>query len=197
MNIYIAGPMTGVAEFNYPAFHRAAERLRALGHAVTSPAEVAHADNGVRGSIRHADYLRRDLRELLQCDAMALLPSWQGSKGARLEVEIATALEFVFYDAGTGARLGDALPVFDDVRTSDAPPLSRPRLVVDVLNMGMVQDIADALTEALPSVPEGSKAHARIVDVMERARMQATSHEERRGAVLRAQREEAEATGLA
>ena len=37
--IYIAGPMTGLPECNYPAFHEAARRLRLLGYEVLNPAE--------------------------------------------------------------------------------------------------------------------------------------------------------------
>lgn len=37
--IYIAGPMSGLPEFNYPAFNRAAAVLRAQGHHVENPAE--------------------------------------------------------------------------------------------------------------------------------------------------------------
>jgi len=39
MRIYIAGPMTGLPEFNYPAFNAAAEYLRSLGHHVENPAD--------------------------------------------------------------------------------------------------------------------------------------------------------------
>ena len=37
--IYLAGPMTGLPEFNYPAFHAEAARLRQLGYHVENPAE--------------------------------------------------------------------------------------------------------------------------------------------------------------
>ena len=37
--IYLAGPMSGLPDFNYPAFHAAAAVLRAQGHYVENPAE--------------------------------------------------------------------------------------------------------------------------------------------------------------
>jgi hypothetical protein len=37
-------------------------------------------------------YLRRDIRVLLDCDGIALLPGWERSRGAQLEAHIAHAL---------------------------------------------------------------------------------------------------------
>ena len=84
--IYLAGPMTGMPEFNYPAFHAEAARLRQLGYHVENPAEI----NPEGGS--WSDCMRRDIPQLLTCDSLALLPGWDKSKGARLEYHVATEL---------------------------------------------------------------------------------------------------------
>ena len=51
-SIYIAGPMTGYAELNYPAFHSAAETLRRMGFEVVSPAELNPITEGYREAMR-------------------------------------------------------------------------------------------------------------------------------------------------
>lgn len=78
--VYIAGPMTGLPEFNYPAFHAAAQRLRALGFHVENPAE-----NPEPPGKTWAGYMRLAIAQLVTCDTVALLPGWRASRGARLE----------------------------------------------------------------------------------------------------------------
>lgn len=94
--IYISGPMTGLPELNFPAFHSAASRLRALGHEVVNPAEL-NPDPAAKWS----DCMRTDIKALMDCDAIAMLPGWQDSKGASLEHHIANQLglgvTYLFY----------------------------------------------------------------------------------------------------
>jgi hypothetical protein len=85
--IYIAGPMTGLPEFNFPAFNAEADRLRALGHDVSNP-----ADHGVIDGYEWRDYMRLDIAQLIACERIHLLPGWEKSRGATLEHHIASAL---------------------------------------------------------------------------------------------------------
>lgn len=90
MKIYVAGPMRGIPEFNFPAFHVAAAKLRAEGHLVFNPAErdIQHHDGF---NLREA--LKDDLEFIcLHADAVAVLPGWESSKGAQAEVATAKAL---------------------------------------------------------------------------------------------------------
>lgn len=96
--IYIAGPMTGYPEWNYPAFTEAAAALRALGHDVVSPHEL-HDDDMTRP---FDWYLRRDLKALCDCTAIALLDGWVKSRGANLEYGVAQALDFTIYRYSDG-----------------------------------------------------------------------------------------------
>lgn len=84
MRIYISGPMTGLPEHNFPAFNAEAARLRALGYDAVNPAEL----NPVTEK-NWSTCLRADLMALLTCDAIALLPGWQKSAGAHLEMHVA------------------------------------------------------------------------------------------------------------
>jgi hypothetical protein len=94
VRVYIAGPMSGIPEFNFPAFRAAAIDLRAQGYDVVNPAELDENDVLPDGTAAHpwSFYLRRDLQALLDCDAIYLLPGWQDSRGASLEAHVAEVL---------------------------------------------------------------------------------------------------------
>jgi len=86
--IYVSGPMTGIKDHNFPAFNAETARLRALGYDVVNPVEV----NPHPGT-PWAECLKNDLRALLTCDTIALLPGWEGSRGAHLELQVAHRVE--------------------------------------------------------------------------------------------------------
>lgn len=103
LRLYVAGPMTGIEDYNRPAFYDTAEAFRDGGYVVFNP-----ADNDVRlfGSHEACDeainedrqgalriMLGSDLEFITQeADVIAMLPGWENSKGARAEHATAVAL---------------------------------------------------------------------------------------------------------
>ncbi len=96
---YLAGPMTGYEEHNFPAFEKLAAHLRQHGHIVVSPRELEAMETGPRKSWEY--YLKRDLKELLTCDHIAVMPNWHRSRGASLEVYVGWRLGFKIIEADT------------------------------------------------------------------------------------------------
>ena len=107
MHIYLAGPMRGYPQFNFPAFHQAEKELRYKGHDVFNPArrdEETHGkniSNSATGDLNDIKNSGFSLREALAADtqwicltaeAIALLPGWEKSKGAIAEKALADAL---------------------------------------------------------------------------------------------------------
>ena len=86
---YISGPMTGVADFNRPAFREAAERLEAAGFTVVTPLTVAERWGD---ECPHRWYMREALHQLATADLLAMLPGWERSQGASIEWRIAELL---------------------------------------------------------------------------------------------------------
>jgi hypothetical protein len=82
--VYLSGPMTGLPDFNFPAFNVEAERLRALGYDVVNPVDI-NPDT----TTPYNECLRNDLKALLTCDTIAMLDGWMNSNGAHLEMHIA------------------------------------------------------------------------------------------------------------
>lgn len=102
MKWYVAGPMSGILEHNYPAFIHACHVLRSRGLIVFSPHETFPNPSG---AIPWQECLRHDVKTLAQCDGIILLPGWSSSRGARLELHLATQLSMpvAFFDDKTGS----------------------------------------------------------------------------------------------
>ena len=99
--VYLAGPMRGYPEFNFPEFHAAANSLRMRQFEVWSPAErdekegldpknAEHRAVAEERGLRY--YMQHDLPAVCRSDAVALLPNWRKSVGACLEVITAWTL---------------------------------------------------------------------------------------------------------
>lgn len=97
MKIYLAGPMTGYPDFNYPLFNAVTRIWRARGYDILNPAENFGGDT----TREYREYMREDLGMLRECDAIALLPGWTDSKGAKFELAVAQNLGLKVLDATT------------------------------------------------------------------------------------------------
>lgn len=104
---YISAPVTGYdLKKRMEYFRKVAEILRAFGYIAVNPLERVAQDLGLDKT--HEEYMRRDLSLLLTCDIIFLAPGWNGSRGCRMEFEVA---------AETGIHIA-LLPAFVDARAS-------------------------------------------------------------------------------
>ncbi len=92
MKVYLSGPMSGLPQYNAPAFEAAAKELRRHGIEVVSPIELdraeGHSLEKTDLSSHYWEFLARDIQTIGEghFDAIYVLPGWGGSVGARLEV---------------------------------------------------------------------------------------------------------------
>ncbi len=91
MKIYVAGPMSGIEDFNYPAFHDMAKKLEAQGHCVMNPAILPKG-------FSEDDYMDVALAMLRCCDAIIMLKGWQGSMGAKAEYALAEKYDLFIFE---------------------------------------------------------------------------------------------------
>lgn len=106
MRLYIAGPMTGLPEFNYPAFYKAEEQLGAAGYEIENPARNELKDRPL-GEPMWLSFMRMSLVQISTVDGMALLDGWASSSGATLEAHIGRGLKLpvLYLDDWLGTRL--------------------------------------------------------------------------------------------
>lgn len=110
--IYIAGPMTGYPQFNFPAFDAAANNLRDSAEVFSPadndrallgkpadwmPSEIHQKDNWKTWNIPDAPSLRKMLGDDLawiaaNATGIFMLRNWEKSQGARAEHALACAL---------------------------------------------------------------------------------------------------------
>lgn len=86
---YLSGPMSGIDEYNYPAFASGAEFLREAGFLVQSPHENPWPEGGAE---MHAEELWAHMmvlceKQMEKCDDIILLPGWYKSRGVTRELE--------------------------------------------------------------------------------------------------------------
>lgn len=91
--------MTGLPDWNYPAFFAAEEMLKELGLEPFNPAH--HNGETLEEALANVEtathswewYLKQDLSIMLQCDAIYPLDGWENSKGAKLEMHVAQEVD--------------------------------------------------------------------------------------------------------
>lgn len=103
--IYISGPMTGLPDYNYPLFHGVAAALRRRSFAVINPAEFF----GGKADRTRNEYMRESILRLMEADGVVLLPGWEKSQGALLEVAIAKELDIPINIVKTPEETPDTL----------------------------------------------------------------------------------------
>ena len=88
--IYISSKMTGLPDFNFPAFYKNAKELEAMGFEVLKPATIGDR-YGTDKPISF--YRRKNLEMLLQADILFIFGDVRGSKGVEFEKLIARELD--------------------------------------------------------------------------------------------------------
>lgn len=85
--IYLSGPISGfVLEERIWTFTHVAEMVEKWGHHAVNP-----FDNGLPHDAGYGDHMKADMKMLLECDGILMLPDWQQSAGAQLELRVAMA----------------------------------------------------------------------------------------------------------
>ena len=120
---YLAGPMTNIPQYNFPAFEDAAKRLRAIGFSLIVPSETdspavqaaaraspdgSYDADGKVGGETWGDVLAKDVKRIADVvQGIILLPGWQQSRGARLEcfVGLLCNRSFALYDLGASGLI--------------------------------------------------------------------------------------------
>jgi hypothetical protein len=115
LKVYIAGPMRGYPDWNFAAFDQAENLWRCAGWHPLSPAQTCRAlgyaltpgqdptDSVDREHLLHV--MQTDIACIYAADALALLPGWEKSVGATVELSIAQFLNLPVYDAVTMENL--------------------------------------------------------------------------------------------
>lgn len=94
MKVYVSGRIKDYPEY-LDHFDRECKKINALGHDAVNPCTIEHIPNPT-----YTDFMRADLKALLDCDAIYMLDGWENSVGARCEHLVAAMSGFeMFYES--------------------------------------------------------------------------------------------------
>lgn len=96
-NVQLVGPITGMPDYNQEAFAKAKALWEGGGHEVTNPLE----NFGGNKNLYWETYLGLCVKQIADCDAVAVIEGWEKSRGCKLELHVAKALGKEIYDAWT------------------------------------------------------------------------------------------------
>lgn len=88
--------MSGRPDYNFPLFNKIAEELRQRHHEVLNPAELD--PEIVPGTWTWEQYLKRDIVAMMEYNTLVLLPEWESSRGARVELNLADVLMYHVFE---------------------------------------------------------------------------------------------------
>lgn len=109
---YISGPITGMLNGNFDAFMLAQKKLEHDGYIVVNPheinqtiydkwAKITKPDSSValqnHENTMWVEFMRSDIKHLVDCDCVFLLDNYETSRGCRLEIVIAQKLNIPIY----------------------------------------------------------------------------------------------------
>lgn len=84
---YVAGKITGLPKSHVTEkFSVVSNQLERAGYSVVNPANVTDEP------ITWDTAVRNEIKKMLECDEVHMLPDWQESRGAQLERDIALRL---------------------------------------------------------------------------------------------------------
>lgn len=110
--VYISGPMTGIENLNKFEFKKYEEKFKNLNFEVINPHNLFSKDEvklmddllkekKITFEEHHSFFMKRDIKEMMNCDFLTVLNGWEKSKGANIEVYIARNLKMPIVDSVT------------------------------------------------------------------------------------------------
>ena len=85
--VYISGPIAGYdLQERKLAFLKVEHMLESLGYEPVNP-----FNNGVPDDQHWRTHMRADIRMLLDCESIYMMPGWELSKGCKLELDVASS----------------------------------------------------------------------------------------------------------
>ena len=92
--IYVSGKISGMDEKEARAKFKVGEDIvREMGAEPINPFDILEQSD----ELQWIDYMRADIKALVDCDGILMLDNWKDSDGAKLELLIAQGLKMEIY----------------------------------------------------------------------------------------------------